>query len=254
MLLVADVGNTNTKIGIFDKEELKFKLVFATDQSKTSDEIAVELYTFFQIYNIDTNKIDSSIISSVVPKVTRPLKTAVKTVTKTRSLVVGPGIKTGLDIKIEHPETLGADIVAGSVAACKKYGVPNISIFMGTATAIVFNDEHGAYCGGAIMPGVSISLDALTAHGALLSSVDLIAPKKVICTNTADCIRSGVVMGNAFMIDGFIDSFFEETGKECAVIATGGLSSQIIKNCRNKIISDENLILDGLRFISELNS
>ncbi len=254
MLLVADVGNTNTKIGIFDKEELKFKLVFATDQSKTSDEIAVELYTFFQIYNIDTNKIDSSIISSVVPKVTRPLKTAVKTVTKTRSLVVGPGIKTGLDIKIEHPETLGADIVAGSVAACKKYGIPNISIFMGTATAIVFNDEHGAYCGGAIMPGVSISLDALTAHGALLSSVDLIAPKKVICTNTADCIRSGVVMGNAFMIDGFIDSFFEETGKECAVIATGGLSSQIIKNCRNKIISDENLILDGLRFISELNS
>ncbi|MCH5300271.1 MAG: type III pantothenate kinase [Ruminococcus sp.] len=254
MLLVADVGNTNTKIGIFDKEELKFKLVFATDQSKTSDEIAVELYTFFQIYNIDANKIDSSIISSVVPKVTRPLKTAVKTVTGTRSLVVGPGIKTGLDIKIDHPETLGADIVAGSVASCKKYGCPNITIFMGTATAVVFNDENGAYCGGAIMPGVSISLDALTAHGALLSSVDLIAPKKTICTNTADCIRSGVVLGNAFMLDGIIDSFFEETGKECAVISTGGLSSQIIKNCKHKIINDENLILDGLRFISELNS
>ncbi|MDD5796476.1 MAG: type III pantothenate kinase [Oscillospiraceae bacterium] len=253
MLLVADVGNTNIKLGLFNKEELKFKLRFATDQSKTADELAVELFTFFQIYNIDAKNISSSIISSVVPKITRPLREAIKTVTGIKSLVIGPGIKTGLDIKIDHPETLGADIVAGSVAACEKYGCPNITIFMGTATAIVYNDENNCYCGGAIMPGVGISLDALTSHGALLSSVDLIAPKKAICTNTADCIRSGVVLGNAYMIDGFIDKFSREVNKECTVISTGGLSSQIIKNCRHKIINDDNLILDGLRIISSRN-
>ncbi len=253
MLLAVDVGNTNIKLGIFDGSALVLKLVCSTDISKTSDEFATEFYTFFQIHRFDVGNIDSSIISSVVPQVTRPLREAVKTVTGTRSLVVGPGIKTGLDLKIDRPETLGGDIVAGSVAACEKYGCPNITIFMGTATVVVYNDENGAYCGGAIMPGVGISLDALTRRGALLSSVDLTAPKKAICTNTADCTRSGVVLGNAFMLDGFIDKFKEETGKDCAVISTGGLADQIIKNCRHKIINDKNLILEGLRIISERN-
>ena len=255
MLLTIDVGNTNIKLGIFDKKELVFKFSCATDLRKTADEFAVEFFTFFQIHNIDVNSINHSIISSVVPKVTRPLMEAVKTVTGTRCLIVGPGIKTGLDIKIDRPETLGADIVAGSVAACEKYGCPNITIFMGTATVVIYNDKNGAYCGGAIMPGVSISLDALTKHGALLSSVDLVAPKKAICTNTADCTRSGVVLGNAFMLDGFIDKFKEEAEiTDCPIISTGGLSKQIIKNCKNKIINDENLILDGLRIISERNN
>ena len=253
MLLAADVGNTNIKLGIFDGEELKFKLRFSTDQSKTSDEFAVELYTYFEIYKIDVKSIDSSIISSVVPKITRPLWEAVRTVTGVRSIVIGPGVKTGLDIKIDHPETLGADIVAGSVASCAKYGYPNITIFMGTATAIVYNNENKCYCGGAIMPGVGISLDALTSKGALLSSVDLIAPKKNICTNTTDSIRSGVVLGTAYMLDGMIDKFCEETGQNCVVVASGGYCEQITKNCRHKIICDDNLILDGLRLIYEQN-
>ncbi|MGN0454990.1 MAG: type III pantothenate kinase [Ruminococcus sp.] len=253
MLLTVDVGNTNIKMGIFDKQTLKFKLTCSTDIRKTSDEFAAEFYTFFKIHGIDEKAIDASIISSVVPKVTRPLKEAIKTVTGTKSLVVGPGIKTGLDIKIDRPETLGADIVAGSVASCRNYSCPNITIFMGTATVVVYNDEHGSYCGGAIMPGVGISLDALTSHGALLSSVDLTAPKKAIGTNTADSTRSGVVLGNAFMIDGFIERFMQEAGRECTVIATGGLAPQITKNCKHKIINDENLILEGLRIISERN-
>lgn len=254
MLLAADVGNTNIKLGIFDGEELKFKLRFSTDQSKTSDEFAVELFTFFEIYKIDAKSIDSSIISSVVPKITRPLREAIKIVTGVRSIVLGPGVKTGLDIKIDHPETLGADIVAGSVGACVKYGCPNITIFMGTATAVVYNNENKCYCGGAIMPGVGISLDALTTKGALLSSVDLVAPKKNICTNTTDCIRSGVVLGTAYMLDGMIDKFCEETGRDdCVVVASGGFCEQITRNCSHKIICDDNLILEGLRLIYEKN-
>lgn len=128
MLLAADVGNTNVKLGIFDGDNLKFKLRFSTDENKTSDELAVELFTFLQIYNIDAKSIDGAIISSVVPKFTYNLRRAIMTVTDRKSLLIGPGLKTGLDIKIEHPETLGADIVAGCVGACEKYGGPLIMI------------------------------------------------------------------------------------------------------------------------------
>ena len=156
MLLAADVGNTNVKLGIFDGDNLKFKLRFSTDENKTSDELAVELFTFLQIYNIDAKNIDGAIISSVVPKFTYNLRSAIMT-------------------------------VAGCVGACEKYGGPLIMIFMGTATAIVYVDASNAYHGGAIAPGMGISLDALTNHGALLSSVDMKAPKKVISSNTSDC-------------------------------------------------------------------
>ena len=229
MLLAADVGNTNVKLGIFDGDNLKFKLRFSTDENKTSDELAVELYTFLQIYNIDAKNIDGAIISSVVPKFTYNLRSAIMTVTGKKSLLIGPGLKTGLDIKIEHPETLGADIVAGCVGACEKYGGPLIMIFMGTATAIVYVDASNAYHGGAIAPGMGISLDALTNHGALLSSVDMKAPKKVISSNTSDCIRSGIMFGTACMLDGMVDMFIEECKTECKVIATGGLAPLAIK-------------------------
>lgn len=253
MLLAADVGNTNVKLGIFDGDNLKFKLRFSTDENKTSDELAVELFTFLQIYNIDAKSIDGAIISSVVPKFTYSLRSAIMTVTGKKSLLIGPGLKTGLDIKIEHPETLGADIVAGCVGACEKYGGPLIMIFMGTATAIVYVDANNAYHGGAIAPGMGISLDALTNHGALLSSVDMKAPKRVISSNTSDCIRSGIMFGTACMLDGMVDMFNEECKTECKVIATGGLAPLAIKNCRHDIIFDENIILDGLKIIYERN-
>ncbi len=253
MLLTADVGNTNIKLGIYEGEALKFKLIFSTNNCKTSDEFAVELYTFCQIYGIDAKEIDSSIISSVVPKVTSPLKTAIETVTGVKSMVIGPGIKTGLDIKIDRPDTLGGDIVAGCVGASFKYDGPLIVIFMGTATAITYVDENGAYIGGAIAPGVGISLDALTSNGALLSSVDLKAPKKVISANTTDCIRSGIMFGTACMLDGIIDKFIEESKKDCTIIATGGFSQMMTDCCKHKIIVEDNLILEGLRLIHDKN-
>lgn len=254
MLLTADVGNTNIKFGIYDGDELKFKLRVSTDTDKTSDEFAVELYTFFQIYNISADSIDSSIISSVVPKITSPLSNAIETVSGVKSLVVGPGVKSGLNIKIENPEKLGADIVAGCVGAYEKYGGPFIMIFMGTATVIVYVDENKTYLGGAIAPGVGISLDALTSKGALLPSIDFKAPEKVISTNTSDCMRSGIMFGTACMLDGMIDRFYEQVGKKCKVIATGGFSQLMAQNCTHNIIADENVILDGLNYIYKKNN
>ena len=254
MLLTADVGNTNIKLGLFDGEELRHKMRFSTDTRKTSDEFAVVLHSFFQVYGIDVNLINASIISSVVPKVTQPLKDAIKIVTGVKSYVVGPGLKTGMDLKIDRPETLGGDIVCGCVGAFKKYGGPLIMIFMGTATVIAYVDENFAYHGGVIAPGVGISLDALTQSGALLPSVDLLAPKNVICTNTVDCIRSAVTYGNACMLDGLIDKFCEEKGKECKIIATGGLAEKSICSCRHEITYDENIILDGMYNIYQKNN
>ena len=253
MLLTADVGNTNIKLGIFDGDELKYKLRVSTDTKKTSDEFAVELYTFFEIYHIAYKDIDGSIISSVVPKVTQPLREAIQIVTGLRSMVVGPGLKTGMDLKIDRPETLGGDIVCGCVGAHEKFGGPVIVIFMGTATVITYVDENFTYHGGIIAPGVGISLDALTSGGALLPDVDLKAPRKVICSNTSDCIRSAMTYGTACMLDGMIDKFEAETGKACKIIATGGLARQIIKNCEHKITFEENIIHDGLNSIYKKN-
>ena len=254
MLLTADVGNTNIKLGLFDGDELRHKMRFSTDPSKTSDEFAVVLYTFFQVYRIDVSEIGASIISSVVPKVTQPLREAIKIVTGKKSYVIGPGLKTGMDLKIDRPETLGGDIVCGCVGAYEKYGGPLIMVFMGTATVLAYVDENFAYRGGVIAPGVGISLDALTQNGALLPSVDLRAPKNVICTNTVDCIRSAMTYGSAGMLDGLIDKFSGESGADCRVIATGGLAKSIICNCRHEITYDENIILDGLNVIFKRNT
>lgn len=254
MLLTADVGNTNIKLGLFDGDELRHKMRFSTDPSKTSDEFAVVLYTFFQVYRIDVSEIGASIISSVVPKVTQPLREAIKIVTGKKSYVIGPGLKTGMDLKIDRPETLGGDIVCGCVGAYEKYGGPLIMVFMGTATVLAYVDENFAYRGGVIAPGVGISLDALTQNGALLPSVDLRAPKNVICTNTVDCIRSAMTYGSACMLDGLIDKFSGESGADCRVIATGGLAKSIICNCRHEITYDENIILDGLNVIFRRNT
>ena len=249
MLLTADVGNTNIKISIFDEDKLISKFRFSTDKSKTSDEFAVELYSFFLIYGLNAKKVDASIISSVVPAVTYPLRVAIQTVTGAKSLIVGPGLKTGMDLKIDHPETLGGDIVCGCVGAFEKYGGPLVMIFMGTATVIAYVDENKSYHGGAIAPGAGISLDALTNHGALLPSVDFKAPRKAIMTNTVDCIRSGVMFGTSCMLDGMIERFFEEAGSKCQIIATGGLAPMMIKNCKHNILFDEDIILEGLHYI-----
>lgn len=254
MLLCTDVGNTNIKFGLYENEKQIVKLRFATDSKKTDDEFAVELYTIFHINNIDISKIDGSIISSVVPKVTDSLVKAIKTVTGNDSIVLGPGVKAGLDIRIDNPSTLGTDIVAMCVAVKEMYTCPAVIIGLGTATTILYLNEKKCYCGGAISPGVGISLDALTNNGALLPSTDLKPPKKVINTNTEDCIRSGIIFGTACMLDGMIDRYNKETGVTSTIVATGGLASAIIGNCKHDIIINDDLVLEGLRIIYKKNS
>lgn len=254
MLLCTDVGNTNIKFALYDGKKQLVKLRFNTNSSKTDDDFAVELYSIFKIHSIDVSLIDGSIISSVVPKVTSPLVSAIKKVTGVDSIILAAGVKTGLDLRIDNPLSLGSDIVAMCVAVKHLYSCPAIVIGMGTATTIVYLNEQKCYCGGAIMPGVSISLDALTNNGALLPSIELKATKKAICTNTEECIRSGVVLGTACAIDGMIDRFNEEAGTSATVIATGGLANSIVKNCKNSIIINDDLILEGLCIIYDKNA
>ncbi len=253
MLLCTDVGNTNIKFALYERDKQIVKLRFATDPSKTEDEFAVELYTIFQINRIDIAKIEGSVISSVVPKVTNSLVQAIKKVTYQDTLVLSSGVKTGLDIRIENPATLGSDLVAMCVAVKKMYSCPAVVISLGTATTIVYMNSQRCYCGGSISPGVSISLDALTSNGALLPSIDLKQPKQIISTNTVECIRSGVILGTASMIDGMIDKYSKATETHPTLIATGGHATTIIPNCNHKIIINDDLVLEGIKIIYEKN-
>ena len=253
MLLCTDVGNTNIKFALYKGDKLLMKLRFSTNRSKTADDYAVDLYTIFKINNVNVKEISGSIISSVVPLVTDLLKKAIMTVANVDSLVIGPGIKTGLDIRLDNPGAVGSDIVCMCVALKEYYPCPVIVVGMGTATTILYMNENKAYCGGVILPGVQISLDALTARCALLPSVNFSAPQKAIGTNTADCIRSGIIYSNAAMIDGMIDRFEEEIQQKCTLVATGGMAQHIVSYCKKNIIINDDLVLEGLRLIYEKN-
>lgn len=253
MLLCTDVGNTNIKFALYKGDKLLMKLRFSTNRSKTADDYAVDLYTIFKINNVNVKEISGSIISSVVPLVTDLLKKAIMTVANVDSLVIGPGIKTGLDIRLDNPGAVGSDIVCMCVALKEYYPCPVIVVGMGTATTILYMNENKAYCGGVILPGVQISLDALTARCALLPSVNFSAPQKAIGTNTADCIRSGIIYSNAAMIDGMIDRFEEEVQQKCTLVATGGMAQHIVSYCKKNIIINDDLVLEGLRLIYEKN-
>lgn len=254
MLLCIDVGNTNIKLALYENDKIILRLRFSTDSKKTEDEFAAELHNVFMINNVDIKKLQGSIISSVVPRVTKPLCDAVKKLTGVKTVVVGPGVKSGLDLRIDNPATLGADLLCMCVAVKELYSCPAVVIGLGTATTIMYLDKNKRYCGGAITAGVNISLDALTNNGALLPSVDLIPPQKAVSTNTEDCIKSGIIYGTASMLDGMIERFNEETGFESTVIATGGLAQSIVTNCKHKIITNDDLVLEGLRIIYNKNS
>ena len=251
MLLAIDVGNTNIVIGVMDGDKILYKGRFHTNIKATTDEYAIKLSSFLQLHGVDD--IDSAIISSVVPPLIRTLKKAVKLVTGQNALVVGPGVKTGLSIKIDDPSQLGADMVVGAVAAKEKYKLPIIIFDLGTATTGSVIDKNGDFIGAVITAGVKTSLGALASGTALLPQIEISAPKKVIGTNSIDSMRSGAVIGTAAMIDGFIDRFEEEIGESATVVITGGLGTQIAKNCKHEIILNQNLLLDGLRIIYDKN-
>ena len=246
MILAIDIGNSNIVIGGVQNDEIVFEARLRTETTKTSDQYAVDLKIMLEVYHVDTMQIEGSIIASVVPQVLNSMQTAVKKLTGLQSLVVGPGLKTGLNIRLENPSQTGADLVVGCVAALREHKPPMIVIDMGTATTMVVLDATGALIGGSISPGVKISMDALTERAALLPGLQLDQPKKAIGRNTIDCMRSGIMMGSAAMLDGMIQRMEEELGEKTTVVATGGIAKFVLPLCKHEIIYDKDLLIKGL--------
>ncbi len=253
MILAIDIGNTNIVIGCINKSKTYFIERLSTVRTKTELEYAVDIKNVLDIYHIKPSEIEGGIISSVVPQVTNVAKLAVEKIIKKEVYVLGPGLKTGLNIKMDQPAQLGADLVADAVAGVAEYPVPLIIVDMGTATTVSVVDRNKTYVGGMILPGVRISLDALTQRASQLSGISIDAPKKVIGKNTIDCMKSGILYSSAGAIDGIIDRMEEELGENCTVVATGGLAKKIIPFCKKEIILDEDLLLKGLWVIYEKN-
>ena len=246
MILAIDIGNSNIVIGGVEGEKILFESRIRTDATKTSDEYCVDLKILLDVQGVPVNAIEGSIIASVVPQVLNSFQTAILKLTGKTSLVVGPGLKTGLNIKIENPAQTGADLVVGCVAALREHKPPLIVVDMGTATTVVVLDETGALIGGSISPGVKISLDALTERTALLPGLQLDQPKRAIGKNTIDCMRSGIMLGNACMLDGLIARMEGELGYKTTVVATGGIAKFVLPMCHTPIIYDKDLIIKGL--------
>ena len=251
MLLAVDIGNTNIVLGVYDEEKLVSSSRLSTNITETEMEYSVKIKAFFDFHGID--KIDGAVMCSVVPSLVRTLKRAIKLVCGVEPLIVGPGVKTGLKIKIDNPAELGADIVAGCVAAINKYPLPAIVFDFGTATTASVIDKNGACLGCAIMCGVKTAIRSLASGTSLLHDIDISAPHNIIGKNTIDSMKSGSVIGTAAMLEGMVARFEAELGEKATVIATGGLGKAIAKNCNIDIQVDDDLLIDGLRIIYENN-
>ena len=254
MILALDVGNTNIVVGCIQNNEILFEGRLASDRDKTMDEYAINFKILFDIYNIDITKVEGAIISSVVPPLTDNLKKAIYKVTGHKALVVGPGIKTGLNILMDNPGQLGADLVVDAVAAIQEYTAPLIIFDMGTATTCSVIDKNKNYIGGTIYPGMRVAQEALSSKASQLPFIGFEAPKRIVGKNTIDCMKSGIIHGNAAMIDGMIERIEEELGQSATVIATGGLAKSVISYCKREVIYDNDLLLKGLFFIYKKNT
>ena len=253
MLLAIDIGNTNIVIGGIENDEILFEARIATDRVKTSDQYGVEIKNILSLFEVKSEDIDDCIISSVVPPVFNSVRTGLVKAIRKEPLVVGPGIKTGLNIQVDTPSQVGSDRIVVAVAALAEYQAPLILLDLGTATTIDVVGRGNTYQGGCIIPGVRISLDALASRAAQLPGINIDQPKKVIGKNTVDCMRSGIMYGTAAMMDGMIDRMERELGQPCKIIATGGLSSVVAPYCRHEMQLEPELLLKGLAVLWEKN-
>lgn len=253
MILAIDVGNTNIVLGCIEDGNITNVLRVHTNQYATAVEHAIVLRQVLEFYKVDPLALEGTILSSVVPAVTEALTEAIKRLTGKDCLVVGPGMKTGMNVRIDDPGTLAGDLVVGSVAAMGVYGTPVLVLDMGTATTMVVIDKDGCYRGGAILPGVKLGYAALSAGTSLLPDISITPPKKVIATNTVDSMRSGAVFGTAATVDGMADRMEAELGYPLKVVATGGLAQAVAPYCRREILCDNDLLLKGLWILWEKN-
>lgn len=246
MIFAVDVGNTNIVIGCYEEEKLKFVSRLATDTSRMEDQYAIEFSNILALYRCSPDCFEGAIISSVVPPLTPVLREALIKLFGCRVFVVSPELKTGLDIKIKQPSILGSDLICASVAAISQLPMPCVIADLGTATKIMALDSKGAFLGCSIMPGVKISLEALSSRTAQLPQINLESVTEVIGTTSIDSMKSGAVFGTASMIDGMIERYAEILGKDISAVATGGLAGVIIPYCRRRITVNSTLVLDGL--------
>jgi len=253
MILAIDMGNTNIVIGGIDSEKIYFSERITTTHVKTALEYAINIKNILEIHGLDKSQFEGAIISSVVPPLNATLSSAVNKIFGFRPKLVGSGMKTGMNIIMDNPKTVGSDLIVDAVAALKDYPCPIIVIDMGTATTMSVVDKSGNYTGGVILPGLKVSLDSLSSKTAQLPQISLDIPDKVIGKNTIDCMRSGIIYGTAGMLDGIIDRMEEELGEKATIVATGGLSRFVVPLCRHEIVYDEQLLMKGLMILYEKN-
>lgn len=253
MLLAIDIGNTNIVIGGIKDDQILFEARIATERVKTSDQYGAEIKNMLELFNVKPSDIRDCIISSVVPPVFNSVHTGVVKLTGKQPMVVGPGIKTGLNIQMDTPSQVGSDRIVIAVAALAEYEPPLTLLDLGTATTIEVVDQGNVYLGGCIIPGVRLSLEALTNRAAQLPGIQLDRPKRVIGKNTVDCMRSGVMYGAAAMLDGMIERVEEELGYSTTVVATGGMAQFVCPLCKREIKLERDLLLKGLNLLYKKN-
>jgi type III pantothenate kinase len=253
MLLVVDVGNTQTHFGTFEGDQLVEHWRLATVRQSTADELGAALRNLLELRGVNMGQIDASIVSSTVPELGPEWTAMTERYLRHSMLVVGPGIRTGMPLRYDNPREIGADRLVNAVAAYALLGGPCVVVDFGTAITYDPVSAEGEYLGGIISPGVEISLEALTERAAKLPKIDVAPPRSLIGKTTIDAIRSGIVYGFAGQVDGILTRLREELGGECATIATGGLASAIVPFCSTIDRVDDLLTLTGLRLLHERN-